>query len=42
MSNRSSWIRVTVGVLIVAALALAARAGGAGVLAALRRMHGMH
>jgi hypothetical protein len=42
MSNRSTWIRVAVGVFVIAALAFVARAGGAGVLTALKRMHGMH
>jgi hypothetical protein len=40
MSKRSTWIRVAVAVFVVSALALAARAGGGGVLDTLRRLHG--
>jgi hypothetical protein len=40
MSKQSTWIRIAVAVFVVAALALAARAGGGSLMDTLRRMHG--
>ena len=40
MSNRSSWIRAVVAVVVLTALACAARAGGGSLLDTLRRLHG--